>query len=73
MKTGAGQASNKDYDMLILTRRTGESVMIGDDIVVTILGVKGNQVRVGVEAPKELPVHREEIYDKIQRENQLPV
>lgn len=51
--------------MLILTRRVGESLMIGDNIVVTVLGVKGNQIRVGVEAPKETQVHREEIYNKI--------
>ena len=54
--------------MLILTRRVGETLMIGDDITVTILGVKGNQVRVGVNAPKDVAVHREEIYQRIQRE-----
>jgi carbon storage regulator len=54
--------------MLILTRRVGEVVMIGRDIRVTILGVKGNQVRVGIDAPKEVPVHREEIFQRIQRE-----
>ena len=54
--------------MLILTRRVGETVMIGRDITVTVLGVKGNQVRVGVNAPKEVPVHREEVYERIKRE-----
>lgn len=54
--------------MLILTRRVGESLMIGDDIQVTVLGVKGNQVRIGVDAPGAIAVHRQEIYDKIQRE-----
>ena len=55
--------------MLILTRRVGESLMIDDDIVVTVLGVKGQQVRIGVEAPREVSVHREEIYRRIQNEN----
>ncbi|OGT82362.1 MAG: carbon storage regulator [Gammaproteobacteria bacterium RIFCSPLOWO2_02_FULL_52_10] len=54
--------------MLILTRRVGESLMIGDDVNVTVLGIRGNQVRVGVNAPKDIAVHREEIYDRIQRE-----
>jgi carbon storage regulator len=54
--------------MLILTRRVGETVMIGNDVTVTVLGVKGNQVRVGVNAPKDVAVHREEIYDRIKRE-----
>jgi len=55
--------------MLILTRRVGETLMVGNDITVTVLGVKGNQVRVGINAPKSVAVHREEIFARIQREN----
>lgn len=57
--------------MLILTRRVGETLMVGDDVTVTVLGVKGNQVRIGVDAPKDVSVHREEIYRRIQREKEL--
>ena len=53
--------------MLILTRRVGETLMIGDDVTITVMGVKGNQVRIGVKAPKDVAVHREEIYDRIQK------
>jgi carbon storage regulator len=56
--------------MLILTRRVGETVMIGNDVTVTVLGVKGNQVRIGINAPKNVAVHREEIFERIKREQQ---
>lgn len=56
--------------MLILTRRTGESLQIGDNIKLTVLSVRGNQVQIGVEAPSEVPVHREEVYERIKRERE---
>ena len=56
--------------MLILSRRAGESLKIGADITVTVLGVKGSQIRIGVNAPRHVPVHREELYERIQRERQ---
>lgn len=57
--------------MLILTRRVGETLKVGNDVDVTVLGVKGNQVRIGIKAPKTIAVHREEIFDRIQREAEL--
>ncbi|MEZ5476367.1 MAG: carbon storage regulator CsrA [Thiolinea sp.] len=59
--------------MLILTRRVGETLMIGDDVSVTVLGVKGNQVRLGINAPRDVAVHREEIYERINQESAEPV
>jgi carbon storage regulator len=66
VRSNAGQ----ENFMLILTRRVGETVMIGNDVTVTVLGVKGNQVRVGVNAPRDVAVHREEIFERIKREEQ---
>jgi carbon storage regulator len=57
-----------DAEMLILTRRVGEVLMINDNISITVLGVKGNQIRLGIDAPKEVPVHRKEIYQRIKAE-----
>jgi len=56
--------------MLILTRRLGETLMVGDEVTVSVLGIKGNQVRIGINAPKEVSVHREEIYERIKAEKQ---
>jgi carbon storage regulator len=57
-----------EWTMLILTRRVGETLMIGDEVTVTVLGIKGNQVRIGVKAPKEVVVHREEIFERVRAE-----
>mgnify|MGYP001574303402 CR=1 FL=1 len=57
--------------MLILTRRVGETLMIGDNVIVTVLGTKGSQVRLGVNAPRDISVHREEIYERIQKEKEI--
>jgi carbon storage regulator len=64
------ERQQRKIKMLILTRRVDETVMIGDDVTITVLGVKGNQVRVGINAPKSVAVHREEIYERIKREQQ---
>jgi carbon storage regulator len=59
-------------DVLILTRRVGEALMIGNEVTVTVIAVKGNQVRIGIQAPKDVAVHREEIYDRVQAEKAQP-
>lgn len=61
--------TTRDWLMLILTRRLSETVMIGDEITVTVLSINGNQVRLGIQAPKEIPVHREEVYLRVRQEN----
>jgi carbon storage regulator len=71
MAATVGRVRGKHWQeliMLILTRRVGEALMIGENITISVLGVKGNQVRIGIDAPKEVAVHREEIFDKISRE-----
>jgi carbon storage regulator len=72
-KTRKTKFSKEQNDMLILTRRVGETLMIGDAVSVTVLGVKGNQVRIGINAPKDVAVHREEIFQRIKREQGGPV
>ena len=64
----SGQGNLEELVILILTRRVGETLMVGDEVTVTVLGVKGNQVRIGVNAPKDVAVHREEIFDRIKKE-----
>jgi len=61
---------SKDTGMLILTRREGETIMIGDEVSVTVLSIKSNQVRIGINAPREVAVHRQELYERIQKEQQ---
>jgi carbon storage regulator len=56
--------------MLILTRRVGETIMVGDEVTVTVLGVNGNQIRIGIHAPREIAVHRKEVYERIQAESE---
>lgn len=59
--------------MLVLSRQRDESIIIGDNIVITVVDIRGDKVRLGIEAPKEVPVHRQEVYDAIQRENDLRI
>jgi carbon storage regulator len=66
------ESKEQGRPMLILTRRVGETLMIGNEITVTVLDVRGNQVRLGIAAPKEVPVHREEVYVRLQEENAGP-
>lgn len=63
-------AAREGHKMLILTRRVGEKLIIGDDVIVTILSLKGNQIRVGIDAPREVKVHRQEVFDRIKKERE---
>jgi len=60
------QSNTGDFSMLILTRRVGEALVVGTEVTVTVMAVKGNQVRIGINAPKDVEVHREEVYDRVQ-------
>jgi carbon storage regulator len=65
---GLQRCINKGKSMLILTRRVGETLMVGEEISITVLGIKGSQVRIGVNAPRTVSVHREEIFERIRSE-----